>query len=1000
MSTRQVLKKCPGCQNIFSISGYDSHLLQTTNPGCRPVLRAEVASAQAALSDPENSDKSLIFPDFDDFDDSGVDTGTHSGVPVEEGDTQELAAQEEEEDFEGDARNFEAEASWEPSPAPTDVHPRAYPPSNIAEESTEAQGRSRARHRRADEQLRAKTFVVAYPGQQAGTPISRPRERTAYETYQKYIDAENVNPYAPFTSRMDWEVARWAKMRGPGSTAVSELLQIEELATLLGLSYKNSRELNMIVDEKLTSNRPRFIRREIVVAGEVFEVYYRDVLQCIRALYGDPEFAGLLVFVPEKHYSDAAHTKRVYFDVHTGKWWWSTQARLDEQLPGATVVPTQLTSFGSKTAYPVYMTIGNLPKDVRRKPSRRGQILLAYLPSTNLKHISNKEARRRTLSNLYHACMRLVLAPLKEAGVSGINLTSGDGATRRGHPIFAMYIGDYPEQLLVTCCKNGTCPKCSILREEIGVDTDAHHPLRDLDKVLDALDEFDNGALAFSRACRDAGIKPVVQPFWADLPFVDIFASITPDLLHQLYQGVFKHLISWLKHAYGAEELDARCRRLPPNHQIRLFLKGITTLQKVTGKEHADICRILLGIITGLPLQDGASPVRLVQAVRALLDFLYLSQYPAHTTDTLALLHDALDRFHANKTIFVDLGIRQHFRLPKLHALDHYTQSIKLFGTTDNYDTQYTERLHIDFTKNAYRATNHKDELPQMTTWLERREKILRHSAYPRRHPQYRKSAVNCLPLTRYACCTGPAWTRIKITKWPSIKALSLIDAAKHYGAVYLRDALARFIVHYCDPMLSTAEVEQASLNVVLPFNKVQAFHKIKFVLDNAQALGIMEDIHDAAFARPSRVDTQGRAVPGRFDTILVNDGTGGWSGVQGYEVAQIRLIFKLPRAANERLFPGVLAPGHLAYIERFTPFAGPDRTHGMYSVTCRRDGSSGARLATVVEIRNIRRSCHLFPVVLGGAIPRAWTSSNVLDECDRFYVNPFSDLHMYMTLF
>ncbi|KAI0348983.1 hypothetical protein OH77DRAFT_1415714, partial [Trametes cingulata] len=64
--------------------------------------------------------------------------------------------------------------------------------------------------------------------------------------------------YAPFTSRIDWEIARWAKMRGPGSTAVSELLQIEGLVSLLGLSYTNSRELNAIVDAQLTSGRPRF----------------------------------------------------------------------------------------------------------------------------------------------------------------------------------------------------------------------------------------------------------------------------------------------------------------------------------------------------------------------------------------------------------------------------------------------------------------------------------------------------------------------------------------------------------------------------------------------------------------------------------------------------------------------------------------------------------------------------------------------------------------------
>jgi len=76
---------------------------------------------------------------------------------------------------------------------------------------------------------------------------------------------------------------------------------------------------------------------------------------------------------------------------------------------------TQLTVFRNKTAYPVYITIGNLPKHIRRKPSRQGQVLLAYLPTSKLSHIVNKSARRRALANLFHACMKFILRPLEKA---------------------------------------------------------------------------------------------------------------------------------------------------------------------------------------------------------------------------------------------------------------------------------------------------------------------------------------------------------------------------------------------------------------------------------------------------------------------------------------------------------------------------------------------------------------------------------------------------------
>jgi hypothetical protein len=76
----------------------------------------------------------------------------------------------------------------------------------------------------------------------------------------------------------------------------------------------------------------------------------------------------------------------------------------------------------------------------------------------------------------------------------------------------------------------------------------------------------------------------------------------------------------------------------------------------------------------------------------------------------------------------MDLGVQEHFNIPKLHSLTHYVPLIHLFGTTDNYNTEQTEQLHIDFAKNAYHATNHKDIYSQMMAWLQHCEKILLHT--------------------------------------------------------------------------------------------------------------------------------------------------------------------------------------------------------------------------------------------------------------------------------
>ena len=96
------------------------------------------------------------------------------------------------------------------------------------------------------------------------------------------------------------------------------------MADSLGLSYRNSAQLNKLIDKHMTG-RPGFVRAEVLAGGEVAEVYYRDVIACVKALFGDPNFAPYLVFSPERHYTGSDRNTRMFHDMHTGRWWWATQ---------------------------------------------------------------------------------------------------------------------------------------------------------------------------------------------------------------------------------------------------------------------------------------------------------------------------------------------------------------------------------------------------------------------------------------------------------------------------------------------------------------------------------------------------------------------------------------------------------------------------------------------------------------------------------------------------
>ena len=473
--------------------------------------------------------------------------------------------------------------------------------------------------------------------------------------------------------------------------------------------------------------------------------------------------------------------------------------------------------------------------------------------------------------------MNQILHPLKHAGEHGVFMTTGDGLTHRGHPLLACFVGDYPEQVLTTATFNRQCPVCPTTHDSLGEYNDDPVVLRDLDRVLDALDTFDVDPAGFLQVCKAVGVKPIVNPFWKDLPYVHIYRSITPDILHQLYQGIVKHLLRWVIQACGASEIDARCRRMPPNHNIRNFMKGISSLSRVTGQEHDQMCRILIGLVIDIPLPGGLSNVRLIRAVRAVLDFVYLARYPVHTDETLGLLDDALAHFHDSKDIFIDLGIRDAFNIPKLHFMRHYVMFIRLYGTTDNFDTSYTERLHIDFAKDAYAATNHKDEFTQMATWLERKEKIFRHK-------QYIKWKEGGSPVSTPRVEWQPPGLeldrRLHMTKHPSVRAVLVDRLVEDYGATYFRAALARFTALTNDPNLSRAQLEESLWNVRMPFRSLPVWHRIKYLREDPASRSTMTA--DSVHARPSTTDSCGRRVPGRFDTVLVNEGTGGDTGIEG----------------------------------------------------------------------------------------------------------------------
>jgi hypothetical protein len=72
-------------------------------------------------------------------------------------------------------------------------------------------------------------FVERFPLGNPGAPL--PGAHQGSPIYQSSQAAFGASTWAPFHSQCDWEIAHWAKMRGPSSSAMEELLAIPEVRT-------------------------------------------------------------------------------------------------------------------------------------------------------------------------------------------------------------------------------------------------------------------------------------------------------------------------------------------------------------------------------------------------------------------------------------------------------------------------------------------------------------------------------------------------------------------------------------------------------------------------------------------------------------------------------------------------------------------------------------------------------------------------------------------------
>ena len=111
---------------------------------------------------------------------------------------------------------------------------------------------------------------------------------------------------------------------------------------------------------------------------------------------------------------------------------------------------------------------------------------------------------------------------------------------------------------------------------------------------------------------------------------------------------------------------------------FRHFTKGISSLKQVTGCEHHDVQRYIVGVIAGAVTKD------FLIAIQASMDFQYLCQAKEIDDEGCDRIRAALDEFHEHKSAIVNADAHlgkgnkpiKNWYIPKLKMMQSVISNI------------------------------------------------------------------------------------------------------------------------------------------------------------------------------------------------------------------------------------------------------------------------------------------------------------------------------------
>ncbi|KAJ6610879.1 hypothetical protein B0H10DRAFT_2165954 [Mycena sp. CBHHK59/15] len=529
--------------------------------------------------------------------------------------------------------------------------------------------------------------------QQSQAYAEQVEQREASQVPPRRRHPRDQTPWAPFRTRLDFEVAEFVQDTMLNKNQINTLISLIRRCSENpdGFTIHNQGVLRhvtllsyhiILCPHVLLKFQKSMVTVPYKTGPQTFEMYARPLWNWALDIVQDPHLADFFVWDAERDYIFNGDRWEYFF---TEPW----TAEAIKLLPFILYADkAKLSSFGTQKGYPMVARLGNVVVSLRNSSDWGGGQIVGWLPVVEEDLAQSGKPKYVNFKNaVWHAAFYKLLESIVMPSKTGFMTQCGDGRDRCLFPMILILAADYEEACVMALIRGlralYPCPICYVKKDEQS-NLSKTAKLRTSGHSQEILNETRAlNADAKEALLKGHGLREVDNVFW-NVAYSDPHQALSFEHLHAYSSGLWgKHLFEQIKqHAQHlgprvAADIDAQFSAFPRWRNLNHFDSVMSTAFN-DGSKHEDIAKMIILASHNILERD-------------------IDEYKNKISRVLGM--DEKEK---------------SWEFPKMHWHIHAFLDILRKGAARNFGTKIDEALHGSARNTYLRQINFKDVAPQI----------------------------------------------------------------------------------------------------------------------------------------------------------------------------------------------------------------------------------------------------------------------------------------------